>query len=376
MTNKIQININTVFTDFIDAYFNGQDITAEQLNIPLVQLGLNTGWLKLKIQELESSKENAFIKRTGFNRDFGTTAGTVVEGNDPRLSDARAPKPHSHELSQLTLPSNTVSGFIFNNGGVLEIRQSSGGASTWNDISGKPLVFPSNINNVDGLNAALSGKAAASHTHTPSQITGLDSALNGKANVTHTHTVDNVTGLRSELDSKSPTSHTHVIENISNLRNELNARAGTLHSHQISDIDGLAAYLDGLKPVVVKQVFTSTGSSNYTLTNSGQVFKVTLNGLDLDDGEWSQSSSTLTVSGSTSGDKVIAYTNDSSGGSVGRYKFSATTNGTNNFTLPSSKTAWQVTLNGLDLDEYTQSGATISISSISSGDVVIIYTNP
>lgn len=31
-------------------------------------------------------------KGTAFNKDFGTTAGTVTEGNDPRLSDARVPK--------------------------------------------------------------------------------------------------------------------------------------------------------------------------------------------------------------------------------------------------------------------------------------------
>lgn len=31
-------------------------------------------------------------KGTAFNKDFGTEAGTVTEGNDPRLSDARTPK--------------------------------------------------------------------------------------------------------------------------------------------------------------------------------------------------------------------------------------------------------------------------------------------
>lgn len=36
--------------------------------------------------------EPKFEKNTAFNKDFGTTAGTVVEGNDARLSDARTPK--------------------------------------------------------------------------------------------------------------------------------------------------------------------------------------------------------------------------------------------------------------------------------------------
>lgn len=36
--------------------------------------------------------EPKFEKNTAFNKDFGTTAGTVVQGNDARLSDARTPK--------------------------------------------------------------------------------------------------------------------------------------------------------------------------------------------------------------------------------------------------------------------------------------------
>ena len=50
--------------------------------------------------DLQSSldgKEDTFSKNTGFNKDFGTTAGTVVEGNDARLSDARTPTTHNHD---------------------------------------------------------------------------------------------------------------------------------------------------------------------------------------------------------------------------------------------------------------------------------------
>lgn len=36
--------------------------------------------------------EPKFTKNTAFNKDFGTTAGTVTQGNDARLSDARTPK--------------------------------------------------------------------------------------------------------------------------------------------------------------------------------------------------------------------------------------------------------------------------------------------
>ena len=40
-------------------------------------------------------------KKSAFNVDFGTTTNTACEGNDPRLSDARNPLAHSHEISDV-----------------------------------------------------------------------------------------------------------------------------------------------------------------------------------------------------------------------------------------------------------------------------------
>ena len=40
-------------------------------------------------------------KRTAFNVNFGNTKGTACEGNDPRLSDARDPLPHTHTISEI-----------------------------------------------------------------------------------------------------------------------------------------------------------------------------------------------------------------------------------------------------------------------------------
>lgn len=41
------------------------------------------------VQAALDLKEGESVKYTAFNKDFGTTAGTVCEGNDPRLSDSR-----------------------------------------------------------------------------------------------------------------------------------------------------------------------------------------------------------------------------------------------------------------------------------------------
>jgi hypothetical protein len=50
-----------------------------------------------------NAKENAIgAKGTAFNKNFGTTSGTVCEGNDNRLTDARTPTAHSHNLDDLS----------------------------------------------------------------------------------------------------------------------------------------------------------------------------------------------------------------------------------------------------------------------------------
>lgn len=46
--------------------------------------------------------EPVFTKNSAFNKNFGTAAGTVCQGNDSRLSDSRAPTTHYHTISDIT----------------------------------------------------------------------------------------------------------------------------------------------------------------------------------------------------------------------------------------------------------------------------------
>lgn len=46
--------------------------------------------------------EPAFGKNTAFNRNFGTAANTVCQGNDARLSNARTPTAHTHTEIEIT----------------------------------------------------------------------------------------------------------------------------------------------------------------------------------------------------------------------------------------------------------------------------------
>ncbi len=126
----------------------------------------------------------------------------------------------------------------------------------WSGVTGKPSTFTPSahthaIANITGLQTALDGKAASSHTHTKSQITDFPTSiknptsvvikLNGgttegtnmftydgsaakSINITpagigaaasaHTHTIANVTGLQTALDSKAASAHTHTKDQV------------------------------------------------------------------------------------------------------------------------------------------------------------------
>lgn len=90
------------------------------------------------------------------------------------------------------------------------------------------------ISTVVGLQTALDGKAASSHTHTIANVTGLQTALDGKqavgsyAALVHVHAVADVTGLQAILDGKQPSG----------------SYAAAVHTHAIADTTGLQAALD------------------------------------------------------------------------------------------------------------------------------------
>ena len=76
-------------TDRLDNHESGLNTNAHGIsNIAGLQAELN-------------SKEPVFSKNTGFNKNFGSTTGTVCEGNDSRLSDARTPVSHYHAISSV-----------------------------------------------------------------------------------------------------------------------------------------------------------------------------------------------------------------------------------------------------------------------------------
>jgi hypothetical protein len=105
------------------------------------------------------------------------------------------------------------------------------------------------IASVTGLQAALDGKAASSHTQAISTITGLQAAIDGKqdagdyATELHGHVIANVTGLQAALDGKqaagsyAAASHTHVIADVDGLQDALDNAGGSASTAGTATID-------------------------------------------------------------------------------------------------------------------------------------------
>lgn len=209
-----------------------------------------------------------------------------VGNTDPRLSDARDPKAHTHSWASLTGKPSTFppDGHGHSISDVSGLQQAledaansgTGGGTgdgspvTWISILNKPSEFPPEahthlIRDVSGLQGALDAKIGdtdprltdartpKSHTHYWSEVTGKPLSFPPS---THTHQIGDTTGLQDALDAKvgnsdprlsdsrTPTAHTHAITEITGLQASLDSKSDTGHQHQINDVDGLQAALD------------------------------------------------------------------------------------------------------------------------------------
>ena len=121
-TNTRHTHTNTILLDGITAPFTTElktkldgieaGATADQSagEVPFTPYEtISSTNVQTAIQELHddtqtklAEKEPTIIKKTAFNKDFGTQAGTVCEGNDSRLTDDRIPTAHTHPGNEIT----------------------------------------------------------------------------------------------------------------------------------------------------------------------------------------------------------------------------------------------------------------------------------
>jgi hypothetical protein len=152
-----------------------------------------------------------------------------------------------------------------------------GGVSSWNDLTDKPSTFPPAththaIADTTGLQTALDGKAATSHTHALSALTqssattGQVATFNGTAWVPQTPSGGGGVTSYNDLDdipsTFPPEAHTHGIGDIDYLQTALDGKSATSHQHEIADTTGLQTALDGKSA-------TSHGHSGYVTTSGG-----------------------------------------------------------------------------------------------------------
>lgn len=96
--NNVVINPNGNITALA---FIGNASTSTKLFTPRLINGVSFDG-SANITIVDSTKEPSFTKNTAFNKNFGTGVGTVTEGNDSRLSDARTPLTHTHTIANVT----------------------------------------------------------------------------------------------------------------------------------------------------------------------------------------------------------------------------------------------------------------------------------
>ena len=75
----------------------------------------------------EVGAEAAFNKNSAFNKNFGSTSGTVTQGNDSRLSDARTPTDSSVTYGKV---SNTLKTYASLSSGSVDLSANGGGKIT------------------------------------------------------------------------------------------------------------------------------------------------------------------------------------------------------------------------------------------------------
>lgn len=177
----------------------------------------------------------------------------------------------------------------------------SSGTITVNDDSHNHV-----ISNVDGLQSALDGKAASSHTHNyagsssaggaatsankletartislTGDVTGSTS-FDGSGNVSitatvsddsHNHTIANVDGLQSALDGKSATSHNHNSAYISKDLQFLGDNGGVMISYLKDDGKNILTEIASL-PIGFYTVYSQSGTSGNPKTTEAWRFMV------------------------------------------------------------------------------------------------------
>ncbi len=156
-----------------------------------------------------------------------------------------------------------------------------------NALAGKAAASHTHeIANVTGLETALSGKAATSHTHTLDAISETTNKkimtaaertkLNGIAananNYTHpaSHPVSMIEGLETALAGKAAATHSHAQSDITGLADALAGKASSSHTHTAAAVGAAAANHNHSSLYVPKSLQMTADNGDVELSWSGK----------------------------------------------------------------------------------------------------------
>ena len=200
--------------------------------------------------------------------EFGNSAGTFVEGNDSRLSDARTPVTHTHSKEEITdfptsmTPSAHTHGAI-QNGGTLNSDTTSAnkvvvtdGSNNIKTVSKLPL---DNVTHQD-----ISGKAESNHTHGAVQNNGtLNNDTDSVNKIVVTDNNNNIKTISklpnaniTEQDITGKVDKSDIQDNLTStdgdkplsanqgkiLKGLVDGKANTTHSHNTGEVTDTSAY--------------------------------------------------------------------------------------------------------------------------------------
>lgn len=171
--------------------------------------------------------------------------------------------PPAAEAEFAAIPNNTV------------LANTTGAPASPTPATASELLALLNLTvaSIGGLETALNGKAASSHTHSTSQVTGLDTALSGIAgditaleaavaalqataggDVAAETVFANITGSSAPLTAVTKAAFLTFlglgISSISGLQAALDGKAASSHTHSTSQVDGLETRLSTIEAAI------------------------------------------------------------------------------------------------------------------------------
>lgn len=142
----------------------------------------------------------------GADAGLQTLIGTKADKTDPRFTDARTPKAHTHVISDITGLQAQLGNAANLSGAVTDNVDLSLGETSWYSYDTRTSVTSSLAAALD----AVGYNAHMANQNTGEIYTALSDLYENKANASHTHSIANVSGLQSALDEKASANHTHT----------------------------------------------------------------------------------------------------------------------------------------------------------------------